>query len=68
MFHTHRFVEQERIYAGRVKLTGCGDGAVEDIERLLFGITTIISKCDECGTLQTVEVKGDARKTAVPRP
>jgi hypothetical protein len=70
MWHIHRFTETERVYA-RSPLGTVSDfsahGLGEKLDKLvLFGVTTILSKCCICGKLQTVEILGDARKPQTP--
>ena len=61
MWHIHRFTETERIFTGNSKGMRV-EGNPEDVKRMVFGVTTIISSCCICGKLTTVEVLGDARK------
>lgn len=61
MIHRHRFTETQRVYAAPTMTQFKGDRLTQEaVDRWLFGITTIISKCD-CGRISTTEVLGDAR-------
>ena len=70
IWHRHSWTEIERIYARPRKITDLIDEALaglsEDLARqLLFGVTSIIYRCSECGAIKTVEVLGKAQNLAV---
>jgi hypothetical protein len=59
LFHKHVWEEKERFYAEPVRrkfnLTSVFQ---EELERLLFGVTTIIYKCKNCPEVKRVEILG----------
>ena len=70
MLHCHRFTEIERVYTGRLK-KATGDLTFDSdatLERILYGVTTIISRCCVCQKLDKLEVLGDARPHAPVDP
>lgn len=61
-WHTHKFVEHYRVFSGRLnELQGlkCSEYMAE---RMMFGVTTIVARCEVCGKAETIEVFGDATK------
>lgn len=61
LFHRHKWAEKERFYAP----PGQGKFEIERalpelLERLAFGITIILYKC-ECGEIKTVEILGQSK-------
>ena len=59
-FHRHNWREQERHFTGTTAITRVTNLDAEQIERLLFGVTTILLRCD-CGAFSREEILGDAR-------
>lgn len=63
--HRHYWAEDHRVFASttttELSVKGTSD---ETVQRLMFGVTTIMLKCSTCGELKTVEVLGDARLPA----
>lgn len=58
-FHKHEWTERERIVGEGVKNTVKITNATPyDVERLVFGVTTVVFECKGCGELQTVEAVG----------
>jgi hypothetical protein len=58
MFCKHKWTEKERFYTGG---TSSFKGRVDDdqdIERILFGVTSILYLCEKCGKHRVIEVKG----------
>ena len=68
--HEPRYVEISRAYAPPSKRDIEVEGP--DCERLLsitvMGLTTIVSRCIDCGSIQTTEILGDARIQDEVRP
>lgn len=69
-FHRHSWTEIERIYARPRKITTLIDEALtgmsEDLARqLLFGVTTIVYRCSECGAIKKLEVLGKAQPLVI---
>jgi hypothetical protein len=59
--HRHQWVETERIVAYGMKKGGPFECSMEHVERLMFGITSIVLTCSECGWKRVVESKGVER-------
>ena len=59
MFHTHYWKETERIVSqpldGGARVKGCDE---DTLQRLVFGVTSIVLTCGECGDKKTVVVIG----------
>jgi len=67
IFHCHQFTETQRVHAPPVKRTFEVQWIhPSDLDRYVFGQTTIITKCT-CGRLRTTVVAGDARQTLAER-
>jgi hypothetical protein len=58
LFHRHEWKEQERMIAGP-RTFKASTALVSEycLERLCFGVTTILFRCD-CGAVKTVEMLG----------
>jgi hypothetical protein len=57
LIHTHVWEETERIVTppgSHSKMNGSSDA----VERILWGITSIVLTCKQCGDKKVVEVKG----------
>ena len=56
----HKWKEAERFYAPpvheRFEMEGAGAGDI--VQRMAFGVTTIVSKCETCGDIQKHEILG----------
>ena len=57
MMHRHIYVESERFYAAPIFDTKI-EGYTGMVERLTFGVTTILFKCQTCGLTRTEEILG----------
>lgn len=59
MFHTHDYKTMSQFftepYQGKWEVTGM---SVESMEKILFGFTTIVQQCEDCGELKTTEIIG----------
>lgn len=66
-WHQHYWSERERIFTGRSTLPAHEySGPSGMLERLMFGVTTIIDECNrpDCRKVRTTTVLGDARKAS----
>ena len=64
IFHSHRWEESERFYAPPRHPINVKNIDVELMNRLVFGVTTIIYKC-HCGDIRTEEILGASTKTEI---
>lgn len=60
LFHRHQWRETQRVFTGPSGCTKIAEATQETAERLIWGITTILHRCD-CGATRQDEIKGDAR-------
>jgi hypothetical protein len=63
MFHRHSWVEKERFYAEPLsggKISSSGIGSNDLLQRMAFGVTSILYSCRECDAKKTKEVLGKA--------
>lgn len=60
MFHNHDWKEIERTFTGTAKLGDSWGYSSEEIERFLFGVTTILWECQDksCRKLRKEEMLG----------
>jgi hypothetical protein len=59
----HNWVETERFETpGQLKRVSNADGDAESMQRLIFGVTTILYACKKCGAVKTIEVLGKTIK------
>jgi hypothetical protein len=54
----HKFVEVERFHAPPRGNFTIQNATRKQMDRLMLGVTTIVSKCSLCGKLDTTEVLG----------
>jgi len=67
LWHIHQWLEAERAYAPPV----CGEfksgSLTQELARMvLFGCTTIILRCKECGALKTTSIPGKIEAVKEP--
>lgn len=60
LFHRHRYVEEQRVFAPPVPALQATRISPETVQRLALGLTTIIDRC-RCGRVRITEIFGDAR-------
>ena len=66
MFHRHNWIEQERFHTASNALTRFKNMDPRDVERFVFGVTTILYRCDPgnewqkagCGATRKEEILG----------
>lgn len=56
--HTHNFQESERFFTTNSPNLIDFSGNAKALERLAFGVTTILYRCTICGKPKTVEIAG----------
>lgn len=59
-FHQHHWIEQSRHFTGPAGLSSVARGDSETIERLVWGYTVVVLRCQACGDLKAVGIKGNA--------
>ena len=58
LFHQHNWQEIERFYAPPIREAFTFDGSNQEINKILFGVTTIVQKCKICNEINKVEILG----------
>ena len=63
MFCKHNWKEIAKTFSGTAKVSNIAGGVnPEEIERLVFGVTTIIWECQKCHKLRKEELLGKENK------
>lgn len=60
LFHRHQWREHGRHHTPPHLNMQKADGPAHTIERLIWGVTVILLKCDTCGDQKVVEMLGNA--------
>lgn len=66
MFHKHKWVEESRHFTAPLQLESVSRVSTEAMERFMWGLTVVVLRCDSCGLLQSVEIKGHAMPVVKP--
>lgn len=63
MFHAHKFKEQQRVYVPPVsRKIEVGRASEDMMHTIMFGVTSIMFKCEICGKVKESRLLGDHRK------
>jgi len=58
-FHYCKWAETERFYAKKLWTGNVSNASKELVERLTFGVTTILYNCSECNAPKSIEILGE---------
>ena len=65
MKHKHRWGDERVTFNPPMTTRDLQGSGIDMMREMIYGLSTVTQRCDDCGEARSYTVPGDARKTAV---